>query len=558
MRRTAGLLLLRQSRLVRDILHKETSFQLLKRSTAAMASRGVASSSSGGSTSSSSPSLASTSAAAATQQRLVANVAFDNCLRTLTIFGEHSSSCSVPFEWILDHDTGNLDKNGQRICIINPELVNAYDIESVNARPTSAGDLRLEVNWKLQRAGPAMPKWDISYAPQVPLRSSVTVTSSVLHSGQCTVGSAAFLPSYQSSSLHFYSRIHTHREAWTSRQLLDGKPPRGTTDPPICTVVPHVNTQDLNNKHELLQTIERFGFAVVVDPSLSRRSGKTTEEVVQKRKDAAESIIINTFNVLRNSHYGLMSSWSTSDEWKKVKLCNDGEGGSLKKAKSKSSGAAKPTVAPDGDASHQDGAYAASLLDLHTDGTYFVECPKLQAFGCIFHDPHLTIGGETTIADGFAVAGELAEKHPNLFRLLCTVPVGGRYEKEGKMYESYRPVITLRPTTSCITRSNVADHVERISFNNSDRCPMMLGTPSSIWSAPELRMFYQAYYKFHELVHSPDFALKFLLRPGQLLFFDNHRVLHGRLQFRGPRVMCGAYVGTDEYYSSLKAEESKF
>lgn len=160
------------------------------------------------------------------------------------------------------------------------------------------------------------------------------------------------------------------------------------------------------------------------------------------------------------------------------------------------------------------------------------------------------------MADGLAVAGALAELYPHYFRLLCSVPVGGRYHREGRVYEAFRPVITMRPTATTVTRNNVADFVERISFNNADRCPLLIGAQSGIWSSTELRQFYAAYHKFHELAHSKEFAIKFLLRPGQFLFFDNHRVLHGRLQFSGPRVMCGAYVGTDEYFSSLKAEES--
>ncbi len=584
MRRTAFHFLAHPTQVLLDILHKETSVQL-KRSAAASLSR---SQRTGGSSS-------STQAL----QRLISNVTFDNGLRTLTIQGDqHSSSCTVPFEWILDHDASNLDAHGQRKCMIYPEIVNAFDISELLAEEQSNGELLLHVTWASNKKPlPPVARSDICYPPLVPSRSTVRVSPSVLSSGQCNVGSAALLPSFQSSSLHFYSRITTPHEAWTVQTINEGHP-RGSLDPPMSVVVPHVNSLDLSHKVDLLQTIERNGFAVVVDPSLSQKNGgggggkrsTTTEEVVRRRKEAAEAIILNTFKVLRNSHYGLMSTWSADESWKNLKIARGGTASfsnsisacktaaastkkstakqqpddvatqkneKKKSAKGVSAPAAKKKSVdefPDGDVPHQDGAYAASLLDLHTDGTYFVECPKLQAFGCIFHDSQLTQGGETTLADGFSVAGELAEKYPNFFRLLTSVPVGGRYEKEGKMYEAFRPVITLRPTTSCVTRLNVAQHVERISFNNSDRCPMLLGTQSSIWSAAELRTFYQAYWKFHELLHSPEFALKLLLRPGQLLFFDNHRVLHGRLKFSGPRVMCGAYVGSDEYYSSLKAD----
>jgi trimethyllysine dioxygenase len=39
---------------------------------------------------------------------------------------------------------------------------------------------------------------------------------------------------------------------------------------------------------------------------------------------------------------------------------------------------------------------------------------------------------------------------------------------------------------------------------------------------------------------------------------DNHRVLHGRSAFSGPRRMCGAYIGADEYHSRLRVLQERY
>ena len=38
------------------------------------------------------------------------------------------------------------------------------------------------------------------------------------------------------------------------------------------------------------------------------------------------------------------------------------------------------------------------------------------------------------------------------------------------------------------------------------------------------------------------FSINYLLRPGETLIIDNHRVLHGRKQFEGYRNMVGCYL----------------
>ncbi len=69
-------------------------------------------------------------------------------------------------------------------------------------------------------------------------------------------------------------------------------------------------------------------------------------------------------------------------------------------------------------------------------------------------------------------------------------------------------------------------------------------------SLPFARMegFYRAYDRFARLVRNPANQRRFLLREGDYLIYDNHRMLHARTSFSGPRWMRGVYfnprVGT--------------
>lgn len=44
--------------------------------------------------------------------------------------------------------------------------------------------------------------------------------------------------------------------------------------------------------------------------------------------------------------------------------------------------------------------------------------------------------------------------------------------------------------------------------------------------------FYEAFEKWVQFMDAPENALKFLLTPGTVLFFDNYRVLHARTEFQ--------------------------
>jgi gamma-butyrobetaine dioxygenase len=87
--------------------------------------------------------------------------------------------------------------------------------------------------------------------------------------------------------------------------------------------------------------------------------------------------------------------------------------------------------------------------------------------------------------------------------------------------------------------------VSAVHYNSRSIAPLRL-------SAGEAGPFYGAYRRFAALLRDPRFHLKFRMRDGDLVVFDNQRTLHGRTAFssaRHPRHLRGCYLTRDSVHS---------
>jgi alpha-ketoglutarate-dependent taurine dioxygenase len=177
-------------------------------------------------------------------------------------------------------------------------------------------------------------------------------------------------------------------------------------------------------------------------------------------------------------------------------------------------------------------AYSDLGLGLHTDNPYREPVPGFQALHALIASPD---GGESLFGDGFAIAEHLRKVHPADFARLTQTPVPFQYRsKDAELYAA-RPLIQL----SC------DGEVSAVHYNNRSIAPLPL-------TAGDAAAFYGAYRRFATLLRDSRFHLKFRLRDGDLVLFDNQRTLHGRTAFssaRHPRHLRGCYLTRDSVYS---------
>ena len=171
--------------------------------------------------------------------------------------------------------------------------------------------------------------------------------------------------------------------------------------------------------------------------------------------------------------------------------------------------------------------FSPAGLSVHTDNPYREPCPSVQLLHCLRAAPE---GGASRFVDGFAAAGRLREEDPDSFELLTTIDVTFRFHGDGVDLRAARPLIELDRSRG----------LRAVSVNNRSMEAPRLPTATAA-------RFYAAYRRFVEVLARPDHAVEITLRPGELVAFDNRRVLHGRRAFlsTAPRHLQGCYVDMD-------------
>tara|TARA_B100000287_G_scaffold197107_1_gene186208 strand:+ start:813 stop:1910 length:1098 start_codon:yes stop_codon:yes gene_type:complete len=179
-----------------------------------------------------------------------------------------------------------------------------------------------------------------------------------------------------------------------------------------------------------------------------------------------------------------------------------------------------------------DSAYTQEELRPHTDSTYSNDAPGLQLLLCCHYDAE---GGESIMVDGFKIADTIKKESQNYFDILSKIEVTGQYIGDGVFLEAKRPIFRLDANKDLL----------QVSFNNYDRSAFRIKNDLTI-------KFYDAIKKFDLLANSKEYQWRHILRSGELLIFNNWRVLHGRGSFKGTRKMSGCYINKEDFDSSCR------
>lgn len=193
-------------------------------------------------------------------------------------------------------------------------------------------------------------------------------------------------------------------------------------------------------------------------------------------------------------------------------------------------------------------AFTGMPLAHHTDMNYREKSPGMQLLHCLkANDPKLSDsdpGGRSFFSDGFRIARWLEENEPAAYHILTSTPVRFSIKNEGQQYSALWPILC----------TNSDGDVTEVHYNNRTMKPLQ--APTHV-----VTPFYHAYKLFTEKLRDPGSGLEFNMVPGDLVAFNNRRVLHGRTFFDVSKVdrhLQGCYVDIDEAFSKYDSLRAKY
>jgi gamma-butyrobetaine dioxygenase len=184
-------------------------------------------------------------------------------------------------------------------------------------------------------------------------------------------------------------------------------------------------------------------------------------------------------------------------------------------------------------------AYTNLGLGSHTDNPYRDPVPTVQLLHCLESS---TEGGDSILVDGFKAASILRDESEESFLTLASNWINYRFSDSKTDLRSRVPMIELN------------DNHEIIKVRYNNRSIDTINVPKD-----KVRPFYKAYRHWSEVIERDELKIQFKLSEGDLMLFDNTRVMHARTKFSktGKRHLQGAYTDLDGLYSLLNTLEDK-
>lgn len=185
-------------------------------------------------------------------------------------------------------------------------------------------------------------------------------------------------------------------------------------------------------------------------------------------------------------------------------------------------------------------AYTTVALSPHQDLAYFESKPGMQLLHCIRNQQDEIQGGESLLIDAIAAAESLRVMEPNYFHTLCRSYATFHKQREGADMVYNRPHIVLGDMGQVVA----------VHWSPPFEAPPM-GMPED-----EMEAYLEAYAAFERMLddqlfpspsqtsavlppsvdaklyqYAKDYTWERSLEPGDMLVFNNQRMLHGRRGF---------------------------
>ena len=180
-------------------------------------------------------------------------------------------------------------------------------------------------------------------------------------------------------------------------------------------------------------------------------------------------------------------------------------------------------------------AYTHDALLAHTDLANREMPPGVQFLHCLEFG---ATGGKSLLVDGFHAAEQLRAVDPQAWEVLTRVGLPFRFHDADCDVRWKGTPIAL----------DADGRYHEVRYNPG------LGAALDV-PATQVKQVYRALHAFAARLKDPANVLQFKLQAGDMMVFNNRRVLHGRAAFdpnTGPRKLQGCYVDLDEWLSRIR------
>ncbi|OWF37532.1 uncharacterized protein LOC110467301 [Mizuhopecten yessoensis] len=186
-------------------------------------------------------------------------------------------------------------------------------------------------------------------------------------------------------------------------------------------------------------------------------------------------------------------------------------------------------------------SFTSVALHFHQDLPVYEGQPGIQFLHCLRFDETVK-GGVTRFLDMYQVLAKFRVQHPNEFTTLCRVPISIQLEYDNSDYpvlmSKRRPMIYLDDQREVIS----------VVWHTYMHAP--LEVPEE-----DVEEFYNAYQLLGRAVEFSEDVIETKLKPGEVIAFNNRRMLHARSAYEeggsGKRHFQGGYLSADDFKSRL-------
>ncbi|KAJ9583014.1 hypothetical protein L9F63_022630, partial [Diploptera punctata] len=193
-------------------------------------------------------------------------------------------------------------------------------------------------------------------------------------------------------------------------------------------------------------------------------------------------------------------------------------------------------------------AYTAGNLQMHTDLPYYHYKPGINMLHCLVQTD--TAGGDSQIVDALFIANKLKKEKPDIYKILSETPVDWcdiGHQDDQVFHSLYRSPVILNDCDGKFLRINYGQQQRDTHFT----VPIKDVVP-----------WYKAYAEFTNQMYDPENIVSFKLKEGEILTFDNIRLIHGRKGYddtaNNTRHLVGGYMDWDFAYSKIRVLRKKF